>query len=593
MFAISSRKGLLWRICLTFLVVCWLLPGQALAADPLRLKIEGVSDEVLANVQAALALPPGLVKNGSVDQRWLERFVGQVPDKARQALEPFGYYTAKIHTDLATLKEGEQLLTVVIEPGQPIRLDQVQIGVEGPGAKRPPLVKLRDSFPLQAGDVLRQDKYQQAKKELQGQAVALGYLDAAYRVHEIRVDPRQHTAQIALLLETGPRYWFGEVRFSGADNYPEPFLRRYLAFDSGEVYSQARLGQTQLNLLDSDRFREIRLLPDRAAAVDEHIPVEIVLEPSPPKRLRPGIGYGTDTGARLSLKFENLNVFERGHELTLEMNLSQVRQTLGAAYIWPDLKSIRSYTALRAGLEQEEVDAYQTRKIYTEIERARELGRRTLGSLYTQVFYEDFDVADEKDGLLMIVPGLRFSHRGYRELIRPRKGYQYALELRGGHQWAGSDTGLLQLLVAGNIMVPLPGRFTLFVRGEGAGTLQNEPVQDVPVSLRFFAGGDQSVRGYAYKSLGPEDDDGEVIGGKHLLVGSIELERALGENWGVAVFYDVGNAFDSFSEYDLAEGVGIGVRRYTPIGPVKLDIATDISEPDPGYRFHLSIGFGW
>lgn len=383
------------------------------------------------------------------------------------------------------------------------------------------------------------------------------------------------------------------MRFSGADNYPEPFLRRYLAFDSGEVYSQARLGQTQLNFLDSDRFKEIRLLPDRAAAVDEHIPVEVALEPSSAKRLRPGIGYGTDTGARLSLQFQNLNVFERGHELTLEMNLSQVRQTLGAAYVWPDLKSLNSYTALRVGVEQEDVDAYETRKIYTEVERARELGRNSKGSVYTQVFYEDFDVADEQEGLMMIVPGLRFSHRGYRDLIRPRKGYRYSLELRGGHQWAGSDTGLLQLLMAGNFMLPLPGRFTLFVRGEGAGTLQNEPVQDVPVSLRFFAGGDQSVRGYAYKSLGPEDDDGEVVGGKHLLVGSIELERALGDNWGVAAFYDVGNAFDSFSEYHLAEGVGVGVRRYTPIGPVRLDIATDISEPDPGFRFHLSIGFGW
>lgn len=579
--------------CIATLICCWLLAGRGLAAEPLRLKIEGLDEDAQANVEAALTLPPGLVKNGSVDQRWLERFVRQVPDKVRQALEAFGFYAAEVHTDLTTLKENEQLLTVTIKPGPPVRVERVQVTLEGPGAQRKSLVRLRDSFPLQAGGVLRQDRYEKAKKGLQDQAVAIGYLDAAYRLHEIRVDLVRNTADVLLALETGPRYYFGEVRLTGADNYPEPFLRRYLGFAKGDVYTQSRLGQTQLNYLDSDRFREIRLLPDRPAAVDEHIPVEIALEPSASKRLRPGVGYGTDTGARVSLKFENLNVFERGHELHLEMNVSEVRQILGAAYIWPDLKRLHSFTALRAGLEQEDVDAFKTRKVYTEIERARTLGRGKRGSVYTQVFYEDFDVADEKDGVFMIMPGVRFSHRGYRNLVRPRKGYQYKLELRGSDQWLGSDVGLLQLLAAGNFMVPLPWRFTIFVRGEGAGTLQDDTLQDIPVSLRFFAGGDQSVRGYAYKSLGPEDDEGEVIGGKHLLVGSIELERAIGENWGVAAFYDVGNAFNSLSDFEAAEGVGLGVRYYTPIGPVKFDIARDISEPDPGYRLHLSIGFGW
>ncbi len=581
------------RCSLLLVWLVWIFAGRALSAEPLRFELQGVTGEVADNVESALAFPPGLVKNGTIDRRWLERFVGQVPDKARRALEPFGYYSASIRTDLAGGEQGAQVLTVAIELGQPVRLTEVQLAIEGAGAEQLSLKRLRDNFPLRAGDVLHQGLYQESKNELQSQAVALGYLDAAYRVHEIRVDPPQYTAEIVLLLETGLRYRFGEVHFSGADNYPEPFLRRYLAFDTGEAFSRARLGQTKLNLLDSDRFREIRLLPDRAATVDEHIPVEIALEPSPSMRLRPGIGYGTDTGARLTLQFDNLNVNERGHELTLALNLSQVRQTVGAAYVWPDLKSMHSFTSLRGGLEQEDTDAYKFNKIFTEIERTRGLGHGSTGSLFTQVFYEDFTVGGEQDSLTMIMPGVRFSHRGYRDRIRPRKGYQYSLELRGGHEFLGSDTGLLQLLAAGNFLVPLPGRFTLFVRGEGAGTLQNDELQDLPVSLRFFAGGDQSVRGYSYKSLGPEDDDGEVIGGKHLLVGSIELGLAIDENWGVSVFYDVGNAFDSFSDYEVAEGAGFGVRRSTPVGPVKLDIAWDISEPDPDYRFHLSIGFGW
>jgi translocation and assembly module TamA len=451
-------------LCLLLFLLGWVSPCRALAAEPLRLEIEGVAGEALANVRAALAFPPGLVKNGTVDRRWLERFVRQAPDKVRRALEPFGYYSPIIRTELETVEPEAQRLKIFIEPGEPVRLSQVEIAIEGPGAERFRLNRLRENFPLRPGDVLDQGKYQQAKDKLRNLAVNLGYLDAAYRIHEIRVDPEGLSAEISLVLATGPRYRFGEVRFTGADDYPEPFLRRYLAFETGEVYTPARLGQTQLNLLDSDRFKEIRLLPDRAATVDEHIPVEIALEPSPSKRLRPGIGYGTDTGARATLKFDNLNLFRRGHELSLELNLSQVRQSAGAAYILPDLHSMHSFTALRAGLEREDTDPFATEKIFTEVERTRELGRGRKGSIYVQFFYEDFTVGDEQDSLKMIVPGLRFSQRAYRNLIRPRKGYQFSTELRGGHQFAGSDTGLLQLLLAGNFMLPLPGRLTLLVR---------------------------------------------------------------------------------------------------------------------------------
>ncbi|MCD4689804.1 MAG: BamA/TamA family outer membrane protein [Desulfuromonadaceae bacterium] len=210
-----------------------------------------------------------------------------------------------------------------------------------------------------------------------------------------------------------------------------------------------------------------------------------------------------------------------------------------------------------------------------------------------QLFQEKYTVGDVTDSARMIVPGVRYSRRRYRDLVRPRKGHQYSLEVRGAHQWLGSDTGLLQVLAAGNLLQPLPGRLTLFTRVEGAFTAQNEPFADIPASLRFFAGGDQGVRGYAYQSLGPADDEGEVIGGKHQLVGSIELERAVGEKWGVALFYDIGNAFNDFTSMDLHQGAGLGIRRYTPVGPVHVDLARQFGVADPGVRVHFSIGFGW
>lgn len=581
----------------SLLILLVLLTGfmvnSALAADPLRLEIHGVSGDELDNVRAALSFPPGLVEDGQVDQRWLERYVSRAPETTKRALQPFGFYSSAVRVELAQEAPGIQVLKVFVELGEPVRLTAVETAVEGPGARRLERRELLDTFPLRQGDVLHQGQYEEAKKEIREQAVALGYLGAEYSVHEIRVRPEDKTAEIALILQTGPRYHFGEVTFSGADTYPEEFLQRYLAFKPDQVFSYSLIGQSQLNLLDSDRFEDVRLIPDAEAAVNDRIPVDVVLKPSAPKRLRPGIGYGTDTGVRGSLLFENLNLFHRGHELKMELNLSQAQQSAIAAYIRPDVQNLDSFTAFRTGYEAEDVDTFETERYTVEAERARGFGSNRKGSIYLKFLLENFTIGEQRDTVKMLLPGVRFSKRGYRELIRPRKGYQYGLELRGGHEALLSDASLLQLLGSGNLLVPLPARFSLFFRFEGSTTLQDNPLEDVPVSLRFFAGGDQSVRGYSYQSLGPENEDGDVTGGKHLLVGSVELERAIRERWGIAVFYDVGNAFNSFSNLDLFQGVGLGGRYYSPVGPIRLDLARQVGVDDPSFRIHLSIGFGW
>ncbi|MCD4689805.1 MAG: hypothetical protein K8R55_10830 [Desulfuromonadaceae bacterium] len=352
-----------------------------MATATLRLEIEGVSGAELANMQAALAFPPGLVQNEIVDQRWLQRFVDQVPAMVNKALQPFGYYRSKIDTELQEIDSASSVLKVLIDRGPAIRLAQLQVDLTGSGAQYGKLKALLAEFPLQQGDVLHQGLYEEGKAALKRGTQALGYLDADYAVHEIRIDVDRDTADIELLLQTGPRYRFGEVTFSGADQYPEAFLRRYLSFDSGDVFSYARLGETQLNLLDADRFEEIRLIPDRTMGVSEQIPVEVALTPAPTKRLRPGIGYGTDTGARFSLQFDHLNVVERGHHLSLQLNLSQVRQSAVAAYTMPVTKNLHSANVLRVGYEREEVDSLDTEKLTVEVERMQDFGRGRKGSL--------------------------------------------------------------------------------------------------------------------------------------------------------------------------------------------------------------------
>lgn len=559
--------------------------------EPLAVVVEGISGEALRNVREAVALPEGLLQDGKVDRQWLDRFHGQLAQRVRAAMEPYGHYRSRIVSVLEEKDEERFVLRLVVEPGEPVRLKAVEVSLQGEGAQEPALGRLAAAFPLAPGQVLVQPRYEEAKGELLAQAQELGYLDADFLLHEIRISRDLAEARIGLILETGRKYAFGRARIEGAPGYPEPFLRRYLSFAPGEPFSQARLGETQLNLMNSERFREVNVVPEREGNGGTEVPVLVQLAPGPSRSLRQGIGYGTDTGGRFSLRYRDLNVLDRGHEFQSNLYLSERLQGLSAGYILPDAVDIRSSTALQANLQRLEVSAYTSRILALEVDRNRSLGRNQLATAYFKLQWEGYTVGSQESSARLVVPGLRYSGNFYDNATRPTRGFRCAFDLRGTHQVLGADLGLLQVLAEGSHILPLPWRLSLSTRLRGGLSLLGDPLSDLPPSLRFFAGGDQSVRGYAYQSLGPRDALGQVAGGKHLVSGSVELEKALFEDWGVSLFYDAGNAFDSFRDVRLAQGAGVGLHYYTQVGALNLSLARQIGEEAPGFRIHFTVGF--
>ncbi len=567
-------------------------PPQIELRDPIEVLIHGVKGEELQNVQTALRLPTGLIREGKVDRFWLERFKNQIPQRVQGALEPFGYYQAKVEVSMETVEEGIFRIQVQVEPGPPVRVTSVKISIQGPGAEEKALREQLAVFPLKKGDPLHHPTYEGAKGSLRTEALNLGYLDADFSVHTIRVFKTTLSAEIELILETGPRYYFGEIHLEGAPEYPERFLMRYFTFQSGETFSYPKIFQTQINLNNSDRFREVVLIAEKEVAREHHIPVKVKLVPSRPKRLRMGVGYSTDSGARLTGNYQDLNFNHWGHEWHVQANVSERLQNLVSRYVIPSLSDLDSFTSFKGGIEHERVKTFESQAFTLEFEHTRSLGKGRLGSGYLRIRREDFEVGIQEGRSRLVMPGLRFIERRYDDLIRPKKGYRYELELRGTGEFLGSDTRFLQVLTGGDLILPLPLQFTLFSRGQAGFTLLSDPLRELPPSVRFFAGGDRSIRGYAYQSLGPRDASGKVVGGKHLLVGSIEIERALSNILALAVFYDVGNAFNDFKDIDPQQGIGLGLRLYTPIGPIRLDLAYQLGVKDPDFRIHLSVGFG-
>jgi translocation and assembly module TamA len=562
-----------------------------MAAEPVQVVVEGLEGDALKNVQAALVLPPGLVREGTVDRALLELHRRQIPGKVQKALEPFGYYEAQVSSTQEKNEEGREVLRVKVIPGMPIRITTVHVRIAGPGENNPDLRQLVSSFPLKPGDVLNQVKYENAKEELKIKALNQGYLGSEYTSHAIRVNRAERKAEIELILETGSRFLFGDVIWEGTLLYPVSYLERFLDLKPGEPYSYSKIYQTQLNLINSDRFSSVNIRADKEEAQDGRVPVRIHVEPSPPKRLRPGVGYSTDYGAQLSLRYQDLNAFQRGHEFNADASIAQRRQAISSYYSIPGSGHVDNRTNLKVGLQRELLKPYDNLLFTTEAEQARSFGYGTVGSAYLQFREERFSESGQEGSSNLFMPGLRFSQRRVDDLIRPGKGFRYILETRGSTQALGAESNFVQFLGNGDLLIPLGAGFSLIPRTQVGVTWQKDPLTDLPPSLRFYAGGDRSVRGYTYQSLGPKDSSGNVIGGKHLFVASLEVEYSITRSWSVAAFYDVGNAFNNFDDLHLAQGAGLGVRYYTPAGPVRVDLARQINVDHPGFQFHISIGF--
>lgn len=569
-----------------------------MAAEPLQIVVEGLEGDVLKNVEAALAPPPGFVHEGKVDVLWLERFEREAPGRVLQAMEPFGYYSPQVETSVEKTEEGTHVMKVNVDPGQRVHMAEVKVEIQGPGINEPALNEFAADFPLKVGAPLLHVKYEEAKGAFLGRCIDLGYLDAAFSVYEIRVSKATATASLTLVLDTGSQFRFGEVTFGGAPEYPERFLRRHLEFQSGEVFSHKKINLTNINFVNSDRFAEVYINADKALARDFFVPVRITLKPSDPKRFRVGGGYQTDYGPTFSSKYQDVNFLYLGHEVNAELSLSPRLQGLGMGYTWPATTDFLSKTSLSLKGQNENIPSYDSRTISSLLEYTRNLlgapvfGRERLGSGYLQLQGESYTIGEEDSRSWLVMPGVRFSERHYDDLVRPRHAFSYSLDLRGTHRALGSDTEFLQFAGYGKILFPLPYRFSLSMRGQFGTTVQGENFESLPPSVRFFAGGDTSVRGYDYKSLGPRDNQGNVVGGKHLLVGSIEIEKAIGKVLGLAAFYDVGNAFDNVNQMNLQQGAGIGIRLYAPFGSLRFDLARQVNVPDPDYRIHFVVGIG-
>lgn len=573
------RKPLLLAVAIS------LLSSGALA--DVKIKVEGVKGKTRANVLARMSLRIRAEKD-ELDEAQVRRLHQQARRDIRGALQPAGYYEPTIDSRLE--KDGTRWnATYVIDRGPFVRLREIDASYIGEGADFPPLVDTVQRLPLRLDKRLRHAHYEEAKKAMSDAALGQGYLDATWVISELRVNPSALRSSAHLIMDTGPRYFFGPVSIE-QDGLSEEFVKRYLDLQEGEPFNARKLLQQQFKLSDLGYFASVEIDPQRdRVGEDQRVPIRIVTTPRPRARWDFGVGYGTDTGARVSVASDWRRLNEMGHTINAEIRLSEIRNTIGATYRIP-LGSIASENlSFSATSESEKLDAGDTLK-YT-------LGaslNRTPGSwtrrLYLEYSHEESDLGDTFTTADLLTPGLSYSRSESDDPIFPRNGWYVFADVHGAVNKVLSSTTFAQSRLLGRGIYPLGEKGRLIGRVE-LGYSWVEAFGELPASQRFFAGGDQSVRGYAYESLGPTDANGNVLGGQYLNVYSLEAEHQVWGNWSVAAFYDAGGAGNDPGP-KLSTGVGMGVRYRAPIGSLQLDLAHPMDNDLSGIRVHVGVRVG-
>jgi translocation and assembly module TamA len=563
--------------------------AHAVNERPLLVQISGVTGEQLANVQLVLEIYSynGQRMNSAARLRYLHR---AAEAQIKQALQPFGYYKVKVLSDLReTASQWEARYQ--IELGPPIKVNSVELSVTGPGKHDAAFERVMSSSQLKQGSVLDQQAYEALKKELQFIAAQRGYFDGQLRKNEIRVDLKQYQASVLLHFDTGQRYQLGAVSFQDEQHWLDSsLLQRYVGFEPGDYYLAEELQLLQAALSDSEYYQQVEITASPDTAEEYVIPITVSLTPNKARKYIYGLGYGTDTGIRAKTGITGRRINRKGHHYSAEALVSEIQYGIAGEYIIPGKDPRIDAWGLRANYLDEHSDTrnYQAYSLGSYFKYRDGFWLKTYALDYR---IERFKLIDETPVSSLLMPSVEWTRTfpiALQQRVNAKRGGHLRLFLRGGHESLLSDTTFIQPQLSAKWIRSFNNGTRAIVRSSVGSTWVTD-FSALPTSLRFFAGGDRSVRGYQYAVIGPGDEEGEVSGGKHLLEASFEYEIPLKNKWSLALFTDVGDAFNDKPDYKT--GVGVGLHWLSPIGPVRFDFGHGLRQP-VGNRLllHLSIG---
>ncbi|MEI7254453.1 autotransporter assembly complex protein TamA [Dickeya dadantii] len=563
-----------------------LMAAPALAASNVRLQLTGLEGELQKNVRARLStITPDEVNADG-------RFRARVDEAIRKGLRALGYYDPEIRFEfIPSQGRGRPVLKVTVKPGEPVKIAGSSIAIRGGAQSDEDYQKLvRQHRPVE-GSILNHGAYDDFKSQLSTLSMRKGYFDGRFNKSQLGVMPSTHQAWWDIDYDSGTRYRFGKVNFRGSQ-IQSAYLRNLVPFQEGDVYSAEQLGEFNRRLSATGWFNSVVVAPDfEQGRRGKVLPLDAVLTPRTRNSVETGVGYATDVGPRLKTTWKRPWVNAYGHSLESSLSLSAPEQQLDLSYKIPLLKSpLEQYYLVQGGFKREDLNDTQSDSTSLNLARYWELSSGWQRAVNLHWTLDHFTQANVTNTTMLIYPGLSFNRTRQRGGLMPDWGDTQRYSVDVSNTLWGSDIDFA-VFQAQNVWIRSLAEKHRFVARANLGWIETGSFSRVPPSLRFFAGGDRSIRGYKYKSVSPRDSDGKLTGASKLATGSLEYQYNVTGKWWGAVFVDSGEAVNDLARTNLKTGAGIGIRWASPVGPIKLDIARPIGDNDKhGLQFYIGLG---
>ncbi|KHF15643.1 membrane protein [Vibrio parahaemolyticus] len=560
------------------IIVGLLVVSQSAYAD-VSLKLKGIDGALEDNVKAYLSSIPEKDYSTSL------RFQARLDQSITEALNALGYYHAKISYSIS---EGNDELIVNIHKGLPVKIKVMDVVISGEAKEDEEFTNLIAKSPLKVGRILNQGEYDSLKSGIRNLALQRGYFNGDFKLNKLEVIPELNEANVRLHYDSGIRYHFGPVEITGSQIW-ENRVESMRPFEIGEPYLVSDVGEYNQNLSNTDWFSSVFVEPDLSKLEDgRELPIKVSLAPAAKNQIETGIGYSTDTGVRGTLKWKKTWVSARGHSFNTALSLSKPEQTITAGYKIPLDDVLREYYQLQFGLKHLDNRDTESLESNLAVERHWLTDGGWHKTVYVRHLYENFSQGLQDDGVQFVLPGATFSRTRVRGGSMPMWGDKQSVTVEYGDPALLSETRVLRLLGRSSWIRGIGENHRGLFRLEGGANITEE-FEKLSPSLRFFAGGDNNIRGYGYESISPVDESGALTGAKYILSSTLEYQYRVYGNWWAATFYDIGDAFNDTPEWK--SGAGVGIRWASPVGPVSFDFAWGLDEkPNNEFRIHFSLG---
>jgi translocation and assembly module TamA len=560
--------------------------GPASDAIRYRLVVEGPNPPANA-IRAGLDLARWQTDE-EMTPELLELLAREGSLQAREIAAVEGFYDAKIEVTIDR-KATPYIVTVRVDPGAPVRVSDIRVEVSGPAMNDVPLgttaiKEARDGWSLRLGEVFRQAEWIDAKEQAVRTLRRSPYAAARLARSEARVHPDRRAAELDVEIDSGPRFSLGPLDIRGLKRYPPSLVENFNILKRGEPYTEAAMDAYVRRLAASGYFASVQASIDAESANPGDATVHLAVIEGPTHRFEGALSYSTDTqfGARAS--YTNVNIDGRALQMRIDGRFEVKQQLAKVAFTWPPtaskwLDSI-SVGAQRTDFQNDEETTagidFQRRGVD---ERAHPLYRAAL------LYDKQVPAGAPSSSAYATFVEAGYVLRRVDDLLSPTRGFMADVRVGGGIPGLSTE-GFGRVVAQTAAWYPIDRMTQLAFRAE-AGAVLASSRDGVPSVLRFRTGGDTTVRGYEYQSLGVRLGDA-IVGGRYYAIASAEVIRWIDETWGVAAFVDAGNAVDSFHDFDVAFGYGLGARLRTPIGPFRLDVA--YGEQTREWRIHFSVG---